>query len=330
MGEITHPPAPKGATSPTDRLAQILLTGGPVPFLAPLLVSLLAVEPPPATELVFLHSLASSSGVLPMSGVSLAFEPSHQELYVSGNGLVRVFNQAGMQVFEFGEDPAVGGILAAVPLENGDLIALSFLEGKLGLLRVNFRGEPLGRVALEVPETLTGFIPTVLRQHDGKLYLADSGMMQVLVVEPSGAFVDTYDLGALLQVGNERGDHGLRGFNVDFAGNLLVTIQPLFAAYVISPERTVRTFGTRGSTPGKFNVVGGITRDALGNFYVADILRSVVMVFGPDFKFVREFGYRGSGRGNLAGPDELALGDGRLFVANNARRGVSVFKVEHR
>lgn len=301
-----------------------------VPLLPLILASILAVEPAPATELVFLHSLASSSGVLPMSGVSLAWEPSHRELYVSGNGLVRVFNEAGMQVFEFGEDPAVGGILSAVPLPGGDLIALSFLEGKLALLRVNFRGEPLGRVALELPEALTGFTPTVLRYVGGKLYLADTGMMQVLVADPQGAFITSYDLGALLSLGTERADNGLRGFNVDSAGNLLVTIQPLFAAYVISPDRTVRTFGTRGSTPGKFNVVGGITRDEGGHFYVADILRSVVMVFGADFKFVREFGYRGNGRGNLAGPDELALGEGRLFVANNARRGVSVFKVEHR
>lgn len=299
-------------------------------LLVTLLGSILAAEPAPPTELVFLHSLASSSGVLPLSGVSLAWEPSHRELYVSGNGLVRVFNEAGMQVFEFGEDPAVGGILSAVPLPGGDLITLSFLEGQLALLRVNFRGEPLGRVALEIPEALAGFTPTVLRHAGGKLYLADTGMMQVLVADPQGAFLTSYDLGQLLSLGAERADNGLRGFNVDAAGNLLVTIQPLFAAYVISPDRTVRTFGTRGSTPGKFNVVGGITRDEGGRFYVADILRSVVMVFGADLRFVREFGYRGNARGNLAGPDELALGEGRLFVANNARRGVSVFKVEHR
>lgn len=301
-----------------------------MPFLAPILASLLAVEPAPATELVFLHSLASSAGVLPISG-RLAWEPSHQELFVTGHGLVRVFNTAGMQVYEFGEDPAVGSILGAVPLENGDLIALSSLQGKLVLLRVDFRGGLQGTVVLEVPEKLAGFAPSVLRYAGGKLYLADVGQMTVLVVDPSGALLDSYDVAALLSLSDqERADTGLRGFNVDFAGNLLLTIQPLFAAYVISPDRTVRTFGVRGSTPGKFNVVGGITRDAAGNLYVADMLRSVVMVFDANFEFVHEFGYRGKAPGALAGPDEIALGDGQLFVVNNARLGVSVFKVEHR
>src|SRR3990167_5407625 len=200
---MTHRGSRKGPASPADRLARKVLTGRPVPFLAPLLASLLAVEPAPATELVFLHSLASTAGGLPMSGVSVVWEPSHRELYVSGNGLVRVFNEAGMQVFEFGEDPAVGGILAAVPLENGELIALSFLEGKLSLLRVDFRGEPLGRVSLSVPEAFEGFTPTVLRHAAGKLYLADAGQMKVLVVDPQGAFLDGYDLGELLQLGKE-------------------------------------------------------------------------------------------------------------------------------
>ena len=126
---------------------------------------------------------------------------------------------------------------------------------------------------------------------------------------------------------NEKADTGVRGFNVDSDGNLLVTIQALFRAWVVTPQGEVRSFGARGSTPGKFNIIGGITRDEAGNIYVADILRSVVMVFAPDFRFIREFGYRGRSANSLAAPDELTIGNGRLYVANNARRGVSVFKV---
>ncbi|MBS1150878.1 MAG: hypothetical protein H6Q89_2576 [Myxococcaceae bacterium] len=293
-------------------------------------LGLLSVAPPPPApiEVTYVHSLASSSGVLPLTGVSLSYEPTHQELFVSGNGLVRVFSESGMQIYEFGEDPGVGGILSAVPLPNGDLVALSFIEGKISLLKVNFRGEPVGKVELRgIPEEFAGFVPTVIRFGQGQLYLADTTRMKVLVVDPDGAFVSSYDLAEILELDQERANTGLRGFNVDSEGNLLVTIQPLFRAFVIAPDRTVRSFGMKGSTAGKFNVVGGITRDLAGNIYVADILRSVVMVFAPDLRFVREFGYRGQSPNSLAGPDELAVGNGKLYVANNSKRGVSVFKV---
>lgn len=288
----------------------------------------LLAAPASPVELHFLHSLAESSGVLPLAGVTLAWEPTHKELFVTGNGLVRVFNERGMQTYEFGEDPAVGGILAAVPLANGEVVALSHLEGRVRLIRVDFRGEPLGPFELSgLPAELEDFVPTALRSAQGKLYLADAARMVVVVADPHGAVQASYDLARLLELEERRSTTGLRGFNVDADGNLLVTIQPLFKAFVIQPDGTARGFGTRGSTAGKFNVLGGITRDREGLLYVADILRSVVMVFTPDFKFLREVGYRGSSPHNLAAPDEVVAADGKLFVANNARRGVSVFKV---
>ncbi len=281
-----------------------------------------------ALDASYLHSLASTYGVLPLGGVSLNYDTGHRELVVTGGGLVRVFNDSGMEVFTFGEDPGIGGVLSAVPIDDGGLMVLSSLEGKLSLLRCNFRGEPVGRVELkDVPEAFSNLSPTALRYVNGKLYLADSAQMKVLVADGEGKVVAAHDVAKLLGLEAQRADTGFRGFNVDGSGNLLVTVQPLFSAYVISPAGEVKAFGIRGSGPGKFNVVGGIARDPAGNIYVADILRSAVIVFDPSLKFVREFGYRGRAASNLAAPDELALGDGKLYVANNGRRGVSVFKV---
>jgi hypothetical protein len=95
----------------------------------------------------------------------------------------------------------------------------------------------------------------------------------------------------------------------------------------MSPAGEIRGFGQKGSAPGKFNIVGGITRDDAGNFYVADLLKSAILVFDPELRFVKEFGYRGSAPGSLAAPEEIVAAGEKLFVSNRGRKGVSVFRV---
>jgi DNA-binding beta-propeller fold protein YncE len=166
-----------------------------------------------------------------------------------------------------------------------------------------------------------------MRYRAGRIYLGDLVGMRVVVLELSGACVATFDLAEKLGEAERRNDLGIRGFNVDGQGNVLFTVQPLFKAYVLSPEGELKTFGTRGSAPGKFNVVSGIARDDAGNYYVADILKSAVLVFDPEFRFLREFGYRGGGESNLSAPEDLEIGAGNLFVSQHARQGVSVFRI---
>ena len=68
--------------------------------------------------------------------------------------------------------------------------------------------------------------------------------------------------------------------------------------------------------------------DFRGFVYVTDILKSAVLVFDPELRFVEEFGYRTSKRGSgLVAPVEVVTSGGRVYVAQNARRGVSVFRV---
>ena len=68
----------------------------------------------------------------------------------------------------------------------------------------------------------------------------------------------------------------------------------------------------------------------MGYIYVADRLRSVVLVFDPSFRFQTEFGYRGDRPSSLIVPDDLAIdGKGNVYVGQAANRGVSVFRVVH-
>lgn len=280
-------------------------------------------------EVAFQYKLSTNFGALPLTGALLSWDPEHRELYVTGDGTVRVFNDAGMEVYTFAQDPEVGGISRVAALEGGDLLVQAYREGRLALLRLTYRGELIGEVTPRgVPQAFEDAVARgTMRYRDGKIYLADLGAMRVVVLNLSGECLAAWDLAEKIEEPTKRADLGVRGFSVDGQGNILFTVQPLFRAFVLSPEGELRSFGVKGSAPGKFNVVGGIARDEAGNFYVADILKSAVLVFDGDLRFLREFGYRGGGDRNLVAPEELVVGAGKLYVSQIARRGVSVFRV---
>ncbi len=288
--------------------------------------------PEPVVEVSYLYSLSTNFGTLPFSNAQLSYDRAHRELYVTGAGPVRVFNDSGMEVYTFGDDPELGFVYSIVSTEGGDLIALTSHGGKLTLVRCTFRGEFIEAIEpRDVPEPFAKLAPSIIRYANGKLYVADLGAMRIVVLDAAtGAHVASFDVAEKLQEADHRADLGLRGFNVDREGNMLFTIQPLFKAYLMTLAGEIRAFGQKGSAPGKFNIVGGIARDDAGNLYVSDILKSAILVFDPDFVFRKEFGYRGGGPSNLAAPEDLAAAGNKLFVSQRARRGVSVFQVVRR
>ncbi len=293
-------------------------------------LAVVAASPARAVELSFLYTLSDANGPMRSSWVRLAHDPQAHETFVldPSEGVVHVFNRSGMETFSFGDDESLGSVTDVGVLDGGDLVLLTWVRGEMALVRCNFRGEPRGRVELRgLPAALAGFVPDQLRVAAGTLYLASSRAMRVVAVTPGGAYVRDYDATGVVDR-RHAGDAGFTGFAVDGSGNVLFTIAPLFQAFVLSPEGKLRAFGVRGSSPGKFNVVGGIAADDAGNLYVTDVLRSVVMVFDPQLQFLGEFGYRGYAAGNLIAPRDLVVGDGLVFVTQSAARGVSVFRVE--
>lgn len=282
----------------------------------------------PDFEARFLYKIATTFGDLPLSDVGLSYDSAHHELYVTGDGPVRVFNESGMEVYSFRDSPEIGIVRGIASIEDGTLLAFAYRGTQLALVRCNFRGEYLGEIApRHVPEKLAELRPSLMRYRDGKIYLVDQGAMRVLVLDQTGEYVASYDVAEKLGEGPRREQLGIRGFSVDGEGNLLFTIQPLFSAYTMTPDGEMRAFGQRGSAPGKFNVVGGITRDDGGYYYVVDILKSAVIVFDPEFQFVKEFGYRTRRPGGLAAPEDILAANGKLYVSNRGRNGVAVFAV---
>ena len=152
--------------------------------------------------------------------------------------------------------------------------------------------------------------------------------MRVVVTDGEGAVIQTHDLAALVRKKDPDLKVGMNGFWVDGQGNFIFTLPYAFTAFVLSPTGVLRQFGSRGSSPGKFNIVGSVAADERGWLFVLDRLRSVVLVFDPSLRFVLEFGYRGDGPTNLIAPFDLAVGNGKVFVSQARNRGVKVFQYD--
>ncbi len=197
----------------------------------------------------YAYTLSSLTGRIASGWLELSYDPQAHEIYTVSGGMVRVFNRAGLEIYAFGQNEALGGIEGVAVLDDGDLVVLSDMAEGWVLSRCDSRGEFLGRI---VPSsTPAGFRPDTMVHANGLIYLASRGAMQVLVIEPSGAVVAFHDLAERLGFDEKkRNDTGISGFNVDRHGNLLLTIASLFKAYVVPPEGEVRSFGKAGRGPG--------------------------------------------------------------------------------
>jgi hypothetical protein len=311
----------------------LALAAAPPPEPAPRLASRASPQARPTVEAAYLHDLSTPSGVVPLSWPSITYDRGPAETFVVSEGFVRIFNGAGMEVHRFGDDGSLGFVSRVAVLEDGVIVVLTTLGGARAYLRCDFRGELITRFGLTgLPAELDDFAPDQVVHRGGKLYFADRGTMRVVVTDVDGAYRQSFRLRDLLAAAlgsdaDQKVPTSLDGFGVDAAGNLLFTISTMFQAGMATPAGELRLFGTRGSTPGKFNNVGGIDADEAGNIFVTDRLRSVVSVWDRELRHLGDFGYRGLGASNLIAPYEIAVGNGRVFVAQAGKRGVKVFGV---
>lgn len=277
----------------------------------------------------YLYTLSNFSGILPVSWVDISVDESRNEVYVIPGQAIKIFNENGMEVYSFNEAGDVAGVMDVAVDDEGNIILLSSASREI--VRCDYRGEPVAKMELKnLPPEFSGFFPNRVFFRKGSFYFASLNSLQVVVTDRAGLFRDGYDIAALIKLDQAaRKDADIVGFSVDREGNILFTMPAMAKAYVLSPDKQERSFGTAGSTPGKFGVAAGITADASGKFIlVADTLRCVVMIFDKDFRFQTEFGFRGLRPGNLVGPMGLAIDSrNRLYVAQLRNRGVSVYQL---
>ena len=232
-------------------------------------------------------------------------------------------------MFVFGDGLDLGQILDVAVDRTGDIILLSYKGSRSLLTRCDFRGVPIRPVEIKnLPAGLVFFANRMVHRN-GLLYFADLGTASVIVTDINGEFRSRVEFLPLLPEDEKKKD-GVEsvGFTVDREGSIFLTMPVLFTVYKYSPEGRLTSFGRPGSAPGRFGIVAGIASDSRGNLFVADKLKSVVMVFDKDFNFLIEFGHRGLKPANLIVPDDIAIDRrDRVYVSQARRRGVSVFSL---
>jgi DNA-binding beta-propeller fold protein YncE len=260
----------------------------------------------------------------------MSADREHGEIYAIYQGSISVFNSVGMEIYQFGDDAALGHILDVAPELDGRILLLSSDGTRISVLRCNYRGELKETLELKGVPPNFSLRPQRIVSRKGYIYLADLSGRKVVVTDSSGAFVDGYDIGAHLAKDEKPGmQNDLLGFNVDSDGNMLFTVPTIFLAFRMSRDHKIDSFGGAGNLPGKFNVAGAIASDDKGFIYVADILKSVVMIFDKDFNFQMQFGHRGNGPDNLNIPLNIEVIRDKLFVNQARNKGVSVFRVAY-
>jgi len=287
-----------------------------------------------AVETSFLYYLSNFGGPITYNWPNISVDAKRKEIYVvdTQEREVTVFNDQGMEVYRFGDDGNLGRPVAVSFDRDGNILILSKNNSNAAIIKCNFRGKPIAEVELKnFPPDFSGFSPSRMVYQQELLYLLDSGSLKIAVIDAKGVFQNGYDLGALAGIEeNKRDSADIDGFSVDPQGNMLFTIPTKFAAFVLSPDGNIIKFGRPGGAPGKFNNVGGIVADDQGYYYVADKLKSAVLVFDKDFNFQLEFGYRGVRPENLNGPRNLAVdSQGRLYVSQ-LDKGISVFQITYK
>jgi hypothetical protein len=305
------------------------------------LAALLFLAPFPAqasaeVKSTFLYSLANFHGKLPYNEVRVRVDRARDEVYVIESGIVRVFNNSGMEFFWFGDNPDLESIYDLAVDEKGDILLLSFNfkrpeDPKYYLIRCSYRGEMKEKLELTgFPPGHPRFLPNYMFYQGGRFFFLSTSKMRAVVTDRKGVYQKGYDLANILGIPEkDRPNTEIFGFNLDPEGNMLFTVPVLFKAFVVSPDGKVAgSFGKSGSAPGRFGIVSGIAKDDQGNYLVVERQRSVVMVFDKEFRFLKEFGYRGDKPGNLIRPEDLEMGNGgKLYVTQLRNRGVSVFSV---
>ena len=296
----------------------------------------------------FRFPLSNFSGPVRSQWAKLAIDREHNEIYALNQRAndIRIFDEHGMETFVFGDGYANAADIAIG--HDGDIWILTTGYQSAAVHLLNYRGEHVAELELKnIPAKFSEFIADRLVYKNRSLYLVDSDALLVVVVDERGYFKAGHDLNTAVKpkITREKRERKvenvdwkkkqlasieLNGFSVDDHGNMYFTVPVLFSAFRLSPQGDVSPFGRSGSSPGKFGVVAGIAVDGEGHVYVADRLRSVILVFDRYLRFQGEFGYRGDRPSNLIVPDDLAVDNrGNVYVGQAANRGVSVFRVVH-
>ena len=134
---------------------------------------------------------------------------------------------------------------------------------------------------------------------DGNVYVTDTGNDRIQKYNSDGKFILKWGFGDTGGQGAERTPHQL---TVDSNGYVYLTDKNAHQILKFDENGTfIGSYGSKGSTEGKFLEPHGIVFDSNDTMYVTDMKNSRVQVFDKDFNFKRQWGSFGNGSGQFSG-----------------------------
>ncbi|HTE43790.1 MAG TPA: peptidyl-alpha-hydroxyglycine alpha-amidating lyase family protein [Gemmatimonadaceae bacterium] len=169
-----------------------------------------------------------------------------------------------------------------------------------------FEFGPDGKYIREIGQNLYGFAfaHTVRIDKDDNIWATDEGTNMIIKFSPAGRVLmvlgrreEAVEPVPVAAPGAPPARAGWGSFNRptdvawDLSGNIFVADGYNNSRVVkIDPHgRWMKTWGTRGTEPGQFNILHSIANDAKGNIYVGDRTNRRIQVFDAEGIFIRQF-----------------------------------------
>mgnify|MGYP000477536696 CR=1 FL=1 len=154
----------------------------------------------------------------------------------------------------------------------------------------------------------------------GEVYVADSALARILVIEPGARRAKPLTLATTLRqpTGVVFDPIGQQLFVVDTAAHQVVAIG-------LDGQERAR-FGRRGDGNGEFNFPTLIGRDHDGRLYVTDSLNFRIQLFDSEGRFLGRFGRLGNASGDLSRPKGVATDRfGHVYVIDSMFHVLQIF-----
>jgi DNA-binding beta-propeller fold protein YncE len=157
-----------------------------------------------------------------------------------------------------------------------------------------------------------------------RLFVVDTPRHEVVVLSHGGEVLGRW--------GGHGGQAGELAYPTGIAiapdGTLLVVDALNFRVARFAPDgRWAGAFGTRGDTGAELARPKAVAADDRGTVYVSDAQRGTVLAFAPDGAFAFAVGDDGDAPGRLSLPAGVAVGRGRLWVADSHNHRVQIFEL---
>jgi sugar lactone lactonase YvrE len=169
-----------------------------------------------------------------------------------------------------------------------------------------FEFDPTGKFIREIGQNLYGFAfaHTVRIDKDDNIWATDEGTNMIIKFSPAGRVLmvlgrreEAVEPAPVAAPGSPPPRPGWGSFNRptdvawDLSGNIFVAdgYNNSRVVKIDQHGRWVKTWGSRGTEPGQFNILHSIANDVKGNIYVGDRTNRRIQVFDPEGTFLRQF-----------------------------------------